>query len=222
MIILGLTGSIGMGKTTAAKMLTTLGVPVHDSDAQVHRLMAEDTETLAALKKAFPFYAHFQLYGSKDKNGIRRLDRKKLGEHVFKKSKEREKLEAILHPKVRDAQNQFISVHKQTGADIIALDIPLLFETGADRNVDYTLVVSAPAFIQEQRVLSRPNMNQKKFQSILKSQMPDAEKCARADYIIPTGIGHAETMKALKEIIHNFRTSGDKTENNQSTEKEAL
>ena len=209
MIVLGLTGSIGMGKSTAAGMLETMNVAVHDSDAEVHRLLSNDEQARLALAAQFPFYKYFTIYGRKNKNGVRGFNRKRLGKLVFNNAREREKLEKILHPLVRKAQDEFIRIQRNAGADIVALDIPLLFETGAQQRVDYTIVISAPAFIQQERVLSRPNMTKKKFAAILERQMPDGEKCARADFVVPSGLGKAQTMKALKNIIYNLRHDGD-------------
>jgi len=212
MIILGLTGSIGMGKSTAAAMLSRMNIPVHDSDAQVHHLLSSDEQTRLALAAQFPFYKYFTIYTRKNKNGMRGFNRKRLGKLVFNNPKEREKLEKILHPLVRQSQDVFIRTQKKAGADIVVLDIPLLFETGAEQRVDYTIVVSAPAFIQQERVLSRPNMDQKRLKAILARQMPDAEKCARADFVVPTGLGKAQTMKTLKKIIYNLRTPKEEKE----------
>jgi dephospho-CoA kinase len=209
MIILGVTGSIGMGKSTAAGMLAQMNIPIHDSDAEVHRLLSNDEQARLALAAQFPFYRYFGIYGKKDKRGIRGFNRKKLGKLVFENPKERQKLERILHPLVRKSQDEFIRIQRNMGADIVALDIPLLFETGAEERVDFTITVSAPAFVQQNRVMSRPNMNAKKFESIVKSQISDAEKCARADFVVPTGLGKAETMKALKKIIYDFRHKND-------------
>lgn len=207
MITIGLTGSIGMGKSTAADMLARLSVPVHDSDAQVHNLLSTNGEARMAIAATFPYFKYFSIYGRKDKSGIRIIDRKKLGALVFKKPNERKKLEAILHPLVKKSQNDFIKTQRAAGRDLIAFDIPLLFETGAEQNLDYVITVSAPAFIQAQRVLARPNMTANKFQAILKTQMPDGEKCARADYVLPTGLGRAHTMKKLKQILLDIRKS---------------
>lgn len=201
-----------MGKSTAASMLEQLGVPVHDSDAEVHRLLAEDHQARIAIGAAFPYFKYFAIYGRKDKSGMRSIKRDKLGKLVFKKPEEREKLEGILHPLVRQKQNDFLRKQRSQGRDIVALDIPLLFETGADQNVDITMNVSAPAFIQHERVLARPNMNEEKFQNILARQMPDAEKSARADYVIPSGLGRAEMMKTLKQVIHDLRHQDDSEE----------
>lgn len=193
-----------MGKSTTANMLDHLGVPVHDSDAEVHRLLDHDREARIAIGAQFPYFRYFGIYGRKDKNGVRTIDRKKLGKLVFKKPQERKKLESILHPLVQKAQQEFLRIQKNAGRDLAVLDIPLLFETGADQRVDYTITVSAPSFIQRERVILRPNMDEKKFQNILKTQMPDAEKCARADYVLPTGLGRSHTMKELKKILFDI------------------
>lgn len=205
MIVIGLTGSIGMGKSTAANMLGRLGVPVHDADAEVHALLEPRSKARLAIAAQFPYFRYFSIYGRKNRNGIRPIDRTKLGKLVFKKPEERAKLENILHPLVRQAQDDFIRTQRGAGRKIVALDVPLLFETGADQYVDYTIAVSAPGFLQASRVLSRPHMTRNKFKQILQSQMPDAEKCARADYVLPTGLGRAHTMKTLKGIILDIR-----------------
>lgn len=201
-----------MGKSTAAGMLGQMNIPVHDSDAEVHKLLSGDEQTRLALAAQFPFFKYFYIYGRKDKRGIRAFNRKKLGKLVFDNPKERAKLEKILHPLVRQSQDEFIRIQRNAGADIVAMDIPLLFETGAEQRVDYVIVVSAPAFIQQERVLSRANMSVKKFRSILASQMPDAEKCGRANFVVPTGLGKAETMKALKKIVYDLRHKDDEEE----------
>lgn len=201
-----------MGKSTAAGMLNQMKIPIHDSDAEVHRLLSIDEQARLALAAQFPFYRYFGIYGRKGKNGIRPFNRKKLGKLVFENAKERKKLEKILHPLVRKSQDEFMRTQRNSGADIVALDIPLLFETGAEQRVDYTIAISAPAFIQKERVLSRPNMTSEKFNAILKTQMPDSEKCSRADYVVPSGLGKAHMMKALKQIIHSLRHNDDDTE----------
>lgn len=200
MIIIGLTGSIGMGKSTAATMLQSLGVPVHDSDAAVHDFLRPGGDAQSALRAVFPVlrYAGIYQWGG----GV---NRKALGQLVFKNSDARAKLEAILHPLVRKDQEEFLRAQHAAGRQMVALDIPLLFETGAQEGVDYTVVVTAPSFVQQERVLSRPGMSVKKFQSILQSQMPNAEKCARADYLLHSGLGRAYMMKKLKEVLCDIR-----------------
>lgn len=205
MIIIGLTGSIGMGKSTAAAMMQTMGIPVHDADAAVHDLLSQPGEALNAVAAAFPYFEYPQMYGRKDKSGIRKLDRKKLGEIVFKDDEKREALENILHPFVRREQDGFIRKNKGLGMNMIAFDIPLLFETGADARVDVTINVSANFSVQRARVLERPGMNEEKFEAILKRQMPDGEKCARADYVLHSGLGRAQMMKELKFIVAQIK-----------------
>ncbi len=205
MIVIGLTGSIGMGKSVAAAMLQTLRVPVHDSDGEVHKLLRPGGKAAVAVGAAFPYFRFPQIYGKKGKSGIRPIKRAALGEVVFHDSARRRKLEKIIHPLVRAAQNDFIRKHKKMGAQIIALDIPLLFETGGESLVDVVLVVTAPCEVQRRRVLARPGMTEEKFRSILKRQMPDGEKRARADYIVHTGLGRAPAMKELKAALADIR-----------------
>ena len=197
MIVIGLTGSIGMGKSTAAAMLQQCGVPVHDSDAEVHDLLSANGKARLAVAAAFPYYEHPEIYDRKNKE----IKRKELGKIVFSDDKKRAALEHILHPLVRETQNKFILKSKKMGQEIIALDIPLLFETGSDEFVDVIINVTAPFHVQEKRVMARPGMDEKKFHAILKRQMPDTEKCDRADYTLHTGLGRAETMKELKNIL---------------------
>ncbi len=205
MIVIGLTGSIGMGKSVAAAMLETLRIPVHEADDEVHRLLRPGAKGAVAVGAAFPYFKYPQIYGKKNKDGVRSINRKKLGEIVFSDDKKRERLERILHPLVREAQNNFIRGHKNMGTKILALDIPLLFETGGEARVDYTLVATAPYKIQQARVLARPGMDEKKFKAILERQMPDGEKRARADYIVHTGLGRAQAMKDVKAAIAHIR-----------------
>jgi dephospho-CoA kinase len=188
MIIIGLTGSIGMGKTTTANILKELGVPVHDSDVAVHALLAEGGAGEQAVLNAFPSLT-------------KPIDRKTLGAIVFNEDTSRAKLESILHPLVRQSQDAFIAQQKSLQHDVVVLDIPLLFETGAERRVDAVIVVTAPAEVQRERVLSRPNMTKEKFAAILSRQMPDAEKRARADYIIDTSQGLEAAREQVKAII---------------------
>lgn len=197
MIVIGLTGSIGMGKSTAAAMLGRLGVPCHDSDASVHELMEPEGKAYFAITAAFPLYSYPQIYKGKPKT----IQRKALGSVVFSNPQERKKLEDILHPLVRESQKEFIRASKRLGVKAVVLDIPLLFETEGEKNVDVTVCVDAPPEIQCQRVMARPGMTEEKFASILDSQMPSAEKCARADYVIQTGLGRAVTMGQIKNML---------------------
>lgn len=189
-----------MGKSTVSEMLRQLGVPVHDSDHEVHDMLLPGGDAYHAVCAAFPYFSYPKIYGAAKKSG-REINRKALGNLVFNDDAEREKLEKIVHPFVRGAQNDFIRVHRALGLGVVALDIPLLFETGGERLVDYTLVVSAPKFIQQARVLARPGMSLERFHAILKRQMPDEEKRARADFIVQTGLNRAHTMKQLRLVL---------------------
>ena len=204
MIVIGLTGSIGMGKTVIASMLAKQGIPVHEADDEVHELLAPKGAGFRAVAAAFPYYSYPQIYGRRTAKG-RSINRSELGKIVFGDDDKRKKLEKILHPLVRDAQNKFIRKNKTLKREIIALDIPLLFEAGSDNLVDVILVASAPYEVQRARVLDRPGMTEKKFHAILQRQMPDAEKRARADYVIHTGIGRAQTMKELKAALRDIK-----------------
>ena len=190
-----------MGKSTIGVMMETMGVPVHDSDAAVAYLLTRDSQARPAIACAFPHFEYPEIYEKKTYD----LKRKELGDLVFNNDAHMQALESILHPLVRENQNEFIRAQKSKGRDIVCLDIPLLFETGAEQNVDYTMAVSAPDFIQRERVLARPKMSEEKFMAILERQMPDAEKCARSDYVIKTGLGRAHAMKALKIAMLDIR-----------------
>jgi dephospho-CoA kinase len=203
MIVIGLTGSIGMGKSTIAAMLETEGVPVHEADEEVHALLAPGGKGFRAAAAAFPYFSYPQIYGRRGKTQF--FKRPELGKIVFADDAARERLEGILHPLVRAAQSDFIRKNKIAGRPMAALDIPLLFETGGENLVDVTLVTSAPYEVQRARVLARPGMDEKKFHAILQRQMPDGEKCARADYIIHTGLGRAQTMKELKAALRSIK-----------------
>ncbi len=190
MVILGLTGSIGMGKSTVAAMLRRMGIPVHDADAAVHRLLAKDGRAVEAVEAAFP--------GVTEKGGV---DRKKLGAAVFGDPAALRRLEAILHPLVRAETEAFLRHQARRRAPLVVLDIPLLFETGAEKRVDAVLVVSAPAHIQRQRVLARPGMTEARFQQVLAQQVPDREKRRCADFVLENGLSKAETLKRLQRIV---------------------
>lgn len=194
MIILGLTGSIGMGKSTAAKMLQRMGASVCDSDAIVHRLLRRGGAAVAAVEKAFP--------GVTDRGAV---DRRRLGARVFGNAEALRRLEAILHPMVRREQESFLRAASRRRVEVAVLDIPLLFETGAERRVDWTIVVSAPYRIQRARVLSRSGMTEEKFESILKNQMPDGEKRRRADYVVSTGLTKNCAHQRLKRVIGKIK-----------------
>lgn len=193
MVILGLTGSIAMGKSTAAAHLRRLGLPVHDADAAVHRLLAEDPETIREVRRAFPKTV---------KAG--RVDRRALGARVFGDPAALRRLESILHPRVRRAELRFLHRQARRGATMVVLDIPLLFETGGEARCDAVLVVSAPAFIQAQRVLRRPGMTPQRLAEIRAQQLPDAEKRRRADFVIPTGLDKGLSLRALRRAVRKM------------------
>jgi len=188
MIVLGLTGSIGMGKSTTAKMFAEAGVPVHDSDETVHRLYAGKAAPL--VEAAFPGTV---------RDGV--VDRALLARQVLAGGLAMKKIESIIHPLVRADADAFLAKHRAAGAPLAVLDIPLLFETGGRNRVDKVAVVTAPADIQRQRVLSRPGMTEEKFASILAKQVPDAEKRMLADFIIDTGEGLEAARKSVEGII---------------------
>ena len=196
MLVLGLTGSIGMGKSTAAAMLRRLGLPVHDADAAVHRLMAPGGAAVAQVAAAFPEAA-----------GPGGIDRAKLGKAVLTDTPALKRLEAILHPLVRAEARAFLAKQARLRRPLVVLDIPLLYETGGDRLCDYVVVVSAPAFIQRARVLRRPGMTEARFQAILARQLPDAEKRRRADFVVQTGLNKAHALRQLATMVRLLRAA---------------
>lgn len=195
MNILGLTGSIGMGKSTAARQLRRLGCAVHDADAEVHRLLGRGGKAVAAIAAAFPGAVQ---------DGV--VDRAVLGAVVFADKVKLRRLEAILHPLVRQAERGFLARARRQRRRLVVLDIPLLFETGGERRCDAVAVVSAPAFVQARRVLGRPGMTRERLAAIRCSQMPDREKRRRADVVIPTGLGYRPALRALVRVV--WRLSG--------------
>ncbi len=195
MIIIGLTGSIGMGKSTVAGMFRSLGVPVFDADAEVRRVQGPGGRALAAIEAAFP--------GSTHAGG---LHRERLGAHVFGNTAGLKRLEAILHPLVAEAQSAFLGAHRLKGA--VVLDVPLLFEKGGWQRCSLTVVVSAPYRVQRARVLARPGMTPEKFAAILKTQMPDRQKRALADVVIETGRGRRHTWMAVRRLVAALRRDG--------------
>ncbi len=192
MKVIGLTGSVGMGKSATASMLRTLGIAVHDSDAAVHESLLPKGSAFSEVIHAFPKAI------DKKNNSI---DRQLLGKIIFADPLERQKLEAIIHPHVWESQRRFIRAAKLRRAEVVVLDIPLLYETGSDKKCDEVIVVTAPNFIQRQRVLRRPGMTQERFNNILANQIPDFEKRKRANYVIHTGLGRAHTLQELKKIF---------------------
>lgn len=188
MIVAGLTGSIGMGKSTTAQMFRDEGIPVYDADATVHALY--ENEAVSLIEAEFP--------GTTNEGGV---DRRLLGEQVIGKPDRLKTLEAIIHPLVREKEIKFRELQKQAGAELIILDIPLLFETGGDIRVDKIIVVSCSPEEQRRRVLSRDEMTEEKFLAILNKQSPDAEKRAKADFVIDTGSGLNVAREQVREII---------------------
>ncbi len=201
MIILGLTGSIAMGKSTIGSMMKNMNIPVHEADIEVNNLLQPNSIARPAIAAAFPLFEYPEIYDRKTKN----IKRKIFSDFIFNNDEHRQVLESILHPLVRTSQNEFIRTSKLKGRDIICLDIPLLFETNSQSRTDYTITVSAPYDIQRARALSRPNMSEDKFHAILERQMPDAQKCKQSDYVIKTGLGLAYSMKELKTIIAEIK-----------------
>ncbi|MQB45578.1 dephospho-CoA kinase [Rhizobium sp. ICMP 5592] len=192
MIRVGLTGSIGMGKSTSGKLFSEAGIPVNDADAVVHDLYGG--EAVPLIEAAFP---------GTTKNGT--VDRQELGRQLGLDPSGFKRLEAIVHPLVRQRERIFLNRQRTAGADIVVLDIPLLFETGADKRVDRVVVVSCDPQVQRERVLARPGMTEEKFNMILSRQTPDAEKRARADYIIDTSHSIDTTREQIRDIIADLR-----------------
>lgn len=190
MIILGLTGSIGMGKSATAELFRDEGVPVYDADAAVHALYARDGAAVGPVEAAFPGVT---VDGS--------IDRIRLRERVLDDAEAMKLLEAIVHPLAGAAQDVFRQAARESGAPFVVIDIPLLYETGGSQFCDYVVVVTASAAVQRERVLSRPGMTQQAFESILARQVPDAEKRARADFIIPTEHGFEFARDLVCAII---------------------
>ena len=187
-IIVGLTGSIGMGKSTVAAMLCDLGVPVFDADAVVHELQGPGGQLVARIEAAF-----------RGTTGVMGVDRQKLGALVLGDDDAMRRLESIVHPAVAAERGAFLAAHD--AMPLVVFDIPLLFEKGGDASVDTTMVVSAPPAVQRARVLARPGMTREKFESILARQLPDAEKRARADFIVDTSQGLDVAKAQVRAIV---------------------
>ena len=195
MILLGLTGSIGMGKSTTAGFFAEAGMPVFNADDAVHRLYRG--RAVEPVEAAFPGVAV---------NGA--IDRQKLSKALAGKAENFKRLETIVHPLVREERRVFLEQAKAAGAPIAVLDVPLLYETGGERDVDYVVVVTCDPEIQRQRVLSRPDMTVEKLETVLKQQLPDSEKRARADYIVDTGDGMDAARAAVGAIIADLKKRG--------------
>ena len=190
MVILGLTGSIGMGKSTAAAVFRSLGIAVHDADAAIHEFMVPGGAAFTKICQAFPSVG--------SKVGI---DRKQLGDIVFADSGALSSLEAILHPLVLNHKRCFLKRSSSYRQRMVVFDTPLLYETATEKNYDAVVVVTAPEFVQRARVLSRPGMTAEKFESILIKQTPDALKRRYADFVIQTGIGRLESARRVRHIV---------------------
>ncbi len=193
MIVIGLTGSIGMGKSTATTTFRRLGVPVFDADAAVHRLQARGGRAVAPIGAAFPGSV---VDGKVEREALRRAV---LGDPSALK-----RLERIVHPLVRDAERRFLARARRAGRRLVVLDIPLLLETGGEKRVDLVVVVSAPAAVQAVRVLRRPGMTPERLESIRARQMPDAEKRRRADHVVPTGLSRRFAQAAILRLVRKL------------------
>lgn len=194
MIRIGLTGSIGMGKSTTAALFAEQGIPVNDADRVVHDLYRG--EAVAAIEAAFP---------GTIKDGV--VDRAELARQLAQNPARFKELEAIIHPLVRQREYEFINAQKAAGRDIVLLDIPLLFETGAESRVDVIVVVSCDADLQRQRVLARPGMTEEKFELILSRQTTDAEKRRRAHFVIDTGHSVEDARQQVSGILNTIRSN---------------
>ena len=195
-LVLGLTGSIGMGKSTVARMFAEEGVPVFDADAAVHELQGPDGALVDEIEAHFP--------GTTAPEGVNRTA---LAERVLGEPAQLRRLEALVHPAVAKARRDFLAAH--AAAPVVVLDIPLLFEAGGVNDVDKVVVVSAAAEVQRARVLSRPGMTVAKYEKILARQLPDSEKRARADFVIPTDVSLAETRASIRRILACLKGAGD-------------
>jgi dephospho-CoA kinase len=193
-LLLGLTGSIGMGKSETAKLFAQLGLPVYDADAAVHRLYDRGGAAVAPIASLYP-------------DAVRdgKVDRARLAEHVTSDPAALQQLEAIVHPLVAELRRTFIDEARAKGADIVVLDIPLLFETGGETEMDAVVVVSAPREVQRARVLKRPGMTAEKLAAIEQRQVPDAEKRGKADFVVDTSRGLDHAAAAVKDIVAQLR-----------------
>jgi dephospho-CoA kinase len=193
MKVLGLTGGIGMGKSTASAAFRRARVPVFDADAAVHRMQAKGGRAVRAIEAAFPGTV---------RDGA--VDRVALRQAVLGKSDALTRLEHILHPMVEQEEREFVARARRRGKRIVVLDIPLLFETRGDRRVDHVIVVSAPRSVQMQRIRARRRMNDADIRAVIARQMPDAEKRRRADTVIRTGLSRNSSLKALNRLIRDL------------------
>jgi dephospho-CoA kinase len=195
MIVLGLTGSIGMGKSTAAAVLRRLGVPLYDADAEIHKMLGPGGSAVRAVEAAFP--------GVRNEAGG--IDRGKLGQRVFGKPEELRRLERILHPAVRAVERRWVAQQRARGVRLAVLDIPLLFETDRIDRVDGVIVVSAPARLQRERVMRRKGMTAERFAAVRHSQLPDRDKRRRADFVVHTALSRGAGARQLAGIVRRVR-----------------
>jgi dephospho-CoA kinase len=193
MKVLGLTGSVGMGKSTAAGMLRQMGVPVYDADAAVHQMMRRGGIAVTKIAVAFP---------GVERDGA--IDRAALGKRVFGDEAAMKRLEGIIHPLVREDEKAFLAAQHRRKTPLVVMDVPLLFESGRQKRYDATMVVTAPGFVQRARVMARPGMTPARFAAILARQMPDVEKRKRADFIVPSGLGRAITWRRLRDVLRKL------------------
>ena len=188
MIVLGLTGSIGMGKSTTAKLFAEAGVPVYDADAAVHSLY--EGEAVPVIEAAFP-----------GTTAVGKVDRNKLSARVVHDPAAMKRLEEIVHPMLGASRQKFLHDAERSGAAVAVVDVPLLFETGGERNVDAVVVVTTSPEVQRERILSRPNMTEQKLEGILARQMPDAEKRKRAHFVVDTSHGLDPVRARIRDIL---------------------
>lgn len=194
-LVIGLTGGIGTGKSTAAQILIKLGIPVHNADDAVHQLLGQGGAAVKPVARLFP---EALVLGA--------IDRQRLGRLVFGHPERLRQLEAVLHPLVRKDERAFLRAAKLVRAPFVVLEIPLLFETGADARCDTVICMTAPRAVQQERVLSRKGMTLAKFKAIVRHQMPEAEKKRRANYVVSSAQGRVAVRRALKAIIAALRT----------------
>ena len=199
MIILGITGSIAMGKSTLAELFRDEGIPVHDADLAVHKLMQAGGAAAVPIALAFPD-------AKADDGGI---DRASLGRLVFNDGKKREKLEQILHPLVRLERDNWTAQHQEKGHFCVGLDVPLLFETGGEKDCDFTVVATASSYLQRKRALMRRGMTAQRFDAIIDLQMPDAMKRDKADFIVPSDYGRSNSRWNVQRIIQYLKRTID-------------
>ena len=199
MISLGLTGSIGMGKSFVVSCFKSYKVPVYDADKSIHDLLFLDKTVISLINQKFPNVV---------KNNI--VNRALLANKVFNNIKALKHLENILHPRLQDGKKKFLQINAKNKKKLVVLDIPLLFEKKKEKDFDAIIVVSAPFFVQKARVLNRPGMTKSKFDFIIKQQLSDKCKCKKADYIIKSGLGRHNTMLAIKKIMLNINSASKK------------